>query len=431
MTISTKKRNFYICMLLILLVQIFYYSNVILGQTYSDSNSYINWEPELCFRMFLYPLIIDFWQIIFPEYFSLGIVLTQIIISYLSLIFLYKTLCILEKGETNLALVILLFYGCSPAIISWNTIILSESLTLSLTVFFIYFTVRWLTYFENRSAIGIVVTCFLATMTKTAFFVYGIAIICLALLVLLCNKEKKKQTIFLLTLSVLLLLSFLIQCTYNYIHCGLFSMSYLSSRHSLVHALRTGLYLNHPDKQLVSVIDTIYTDNDYSLGYNTTSAVMALFGESWKEQNIGTSSFAKECLMTGPFQYFCDLAQNMVFACVRKFDHDYSAFTYTSSFSKAGINLLGLIFNPVRIGYGIILSLFGIFLSIKQWLKQRKCPFIFLGTSCGLILVPISTIAGAYSEWTRLMIYMLPFVYVLAIMLLRPVLNTILFKLKK
>ena len=92
MTISTKKRNFYICMLLILLVQIFYYSNVILGQTYSDSNSYINWEPELCFRMFLYPLIIDFWQIIFPEYFSLGIVLTQIIISYLSLIFLYKTL---------------------------------------------------------------------------------------------------------------------------------------------------------------------------------------------------------------------------------------------------------------------------------------------------------------------------------------------------
>ncbi len=82
------------------------------------------------------------------------------------------------------------------------------------------------------------------------------------------------------------------------------------------------------------------------------------------------------------------------------------------------LKLINLCFNIVRVGYMEIISFVLLFITIRKWIKEKECPFEWIGMTGGMLMVLISVNPAAYSEWTRLMVYAMPFMYVDVAMLI-------------
>ncbi len=297
----------HIVIAVIVFVQVFYYSCAELGHLLTDSGGYIDFAPEYGIRMFGYPFFIDVFQWILGDRFWIGVIAVQMLVFFLSLPFLYQIIMMVSGERTKLALLITMFYGCSTTLLQWNAMIMTESFSLSITVFFIYFAIRWLREYRKRDAFLMVFLCWLATIVKTALFIYTGAVALLLILVFFFKKEKRRAAMFAMVFVVLVGIFDLGYCAYNYKICGLFSMSNLTSRHKLVHALRSGNYLNYPDAELVAKIDRIYEEHDRIYNYDCTTPIMELFGDTWQEQNQGTLAYANYCLRSDLISYMKDL----------------------------------------------------------------------------------------------------------------------------
>ena len=82
------------------------------------------------------------------------------------------------------------------------------------------------------------------------------------------------------------------------------------------------------------------------------------------------------------------------------------------------LKLINLCFNIVRVGYMEIISFVSLFVTIRKWIKEKECPFEWIGMTGGMLMVLITVNLAAYSEWTRLMVYAMPFMYVDVAMLI-------------
>lgn len=408
----------HIVIAVIVFVQVYYYSCAELGHMLTDSGGYIDFDPDYGVRMFGYPFFIDIFQWLLGEHFVIGVIASQMLVFFLTLPFLYSIIMTVSGGRKRLALIVTMFYGCSTTLLQWNVMIMTESFSISLTVFFIYFAIRWLREYRKRDAFLLLLVCWLATIVKTALFIYTGAVVLLLILVFFFKKEKRKAVGFAMIFAVLIGIFDLGYCAYNYRHCGLFSMSNLTSRHKLVHALRSGNYLNYPDEELVAEIDRIYREHDYVYNYDCTTPIMELFGDSWQEQNQGTLAYARWCLRSDPVSYLKDLIVVGIDGALWKFRAPYVPVDPPGAAGELLLKLINLCFNIVRVGYMEIISLVSLVVTIRKWIREKVCPFEWLGMTGGMLMVLISVNLAAYSEWTRLTVYAMPFLYVDAAMLI-------------
>ncbi|MCR5250350.1 MAG: glycosyltransferase family 39 protein [Lachnospiraceae bacterium] len=434
--------------LFILLNRCFYYLNTQAGKWIQDTGSYVDYDPKLCYRMFGYPLLIDLFQWLMKDGFGYGVTAVQIVLSLISIWYLYRALMIVTGEKRGISLIMTAFYGCSPAIMQWDMILVTESLSLSFTVFFVYHALAWLKEFRKRDAVGMVLSVFWGTITKTALFVFVGAILLLLILLFFLKSEdefalavsarsagkaagksdagavpsartlKRRILGFALILTLLLGLFDLGYCSYNYKHCGLFSMSNLSARHKIVHALRSGTYLEHPDREMVEKIEEIYRANGYEYAYATTTPVLELFGDTQVEQNRKALAFAKECLRSDLPAYAKDLVRTAVDEMFWKYDAPYETRLCEGKIPNLLLNLQQICFSFLRVAYVCALCFAALVWLVAKWIREKKCPFALLGLSGGMLLILVTVNLAAYSEWTRLLDYILPFVYVTAGMML-------------
>ena len=108
----------------------------------------------------------------------------QIIVSFISVYFFYKLLKLLIKNE-YIAVIITFMYGISTAVIGWNTDILTESLALSITIFFAYFIISYIKLGKLKYGIFSIILALIITFLKPACIIYPI---------ILFTKEKQKET---------------------------------------------------------------------------------------------------------------------------------------------------------------------------------------------------------------------------------------------
>lgn len=102
----------------------------------ADSHSYINYEKLGGMRTPIYPLLIKGCYVLTGEkYYLFIIAVIQIILSFLSIIFLWKVFDMVTDKYILKALIIL-FYGCNIGICTWDVQILTESLAITVSVFF-------------------------------------------------------------------------------------------------------------------------------------------------------------------------------------------------------------------------------------------------------------------------------------------------------
>lgn len=142
---------------LIAFLRLFFYMNIQWGFLTWDSYELIDVDTSAIFlhgklharRVPVYPLLLDLCNIIANSLGIIGdswiklVVVCQIICSFLAVIYFYKTLKRMDLNSVFINITTL-FYGCTPVLMGYDTAILTESLSLSGTVFFVYYMIKYL-----------------------------------------------------------------------------------------------------------------------------------------------------------------------------------------------------------------------------------------------------------------------------------------------
>lgn len=210
---------------------------------------------------------------------------------------------------------------------------------------------------------------------------------------------------------------FLIFVGYSYINWrdyGTFNLTNLGPRHSLVPCLVTENYKNHKDKDLVGQIEKICTENvklGKSLrGYETTTPVLDLFGNTERERYINARNFASFCIKSDVRGYISYLLDNIICSWKISYSIRNSNISHSKT-SDLALSWLNDLAGYMHIGMGFRIMGIAIIASVVKWIRRKKCPWYWLGIAGTLLGIYISVYIGSYADFARLTVYSLPFVY--------------------
>lgn len=401
----------------------FYLNYPIIGRTTPDSDSYIHYSFNRLNgygkRTPLYPFLIWICEKITGEnHFLFSTVCVQILISAIAVFFLYKTIYIATDNQL-ISNIIVILYGCDSCILYWDVSILTESLAISVSIFFLYSIVKYVKdpSFKN-GGIAILISL-IATGIKPTLAVYSGVCLVLLFLQFFLQKDIRRMILKLASLLGIVILIYIGYSYNNWVHYGTFNLTNLGPRHSLVPCLVTGSYLNYPNQSLVLEIDNIYNasieaGND-PRSWATTTSVMELFGSTERERNVKTKAFTSYCIKTAPGAYLHYLLDNIV----RYWNSRYISYgaLFADISDSSATMFAGLILfiqrdlSLVEVGTGFYMIAFSFFLALYKWFKEKQCPWYYLGVWGTLTVIEASVFLGSYDEFSRLTIYALPFIY--------------------
>ena len=376
--------------IILVLVRVLYYCNLQIGIIAVDTPSYADYDISLGARTPGYPLIIDLCQMVLGEKYNYGVFLIQCIVSFISLIYLYRCIIMIlyskdwkdieEDGpRKDLARVLCLLYGVNPVLVRWDVYILTESLAVSFTIFFIYQCLKIVLAGGVKWGILAAITVVVCPSIKTALFIYAFDLFVLLLLMTVFEKERRKELCICLGACAGSFVFLAIWIFIIHYYTGLWSFATYIVKHQLVKALQTGLYKNYPDKGIVEAINLIISETDLPVyDWKILTPVYDLIGGGYPEK----LRFANDCLNTDRKGFFLFQLRTILEAA-------------TTSY----------------VGGTYIVAILSLACLIYKWIREKKCPYILLGISGGMISIYVSVFWGSYGPWGRLLIYIVPFVF--------------------
>ena len=420
MNIIRKYIRFAPSLLIIFLFRMTYYLNYpVIGEIGPDSGSYIDYY---FFRLSgygkrtpLYPLIIRICKILTGEnHYLFATACIQILISAAAVFFLYKAIYIATDNRL-VSNIIVILYGCSNCIPYWDMQILSESLAISVSVFFLYAIVKYVKYPSFKSGTTAILMSLIATGIKPTLAVYSGICLVLLLLQFFLQKDIRRM---IWKLSAVLGCVILIYVGYSYnnwVQYGTFNLTNIGPKHSLINCLVTGVYLNYPDQSLVSEIDSIYSAaieaGKYPRATSTTVPIMDLFGSPAHERNIKLKAFTSYCIKTDPGAYRRYLLDNIIAWWNRSYVIKADISSPTTDWFARIILFIQRDLSLCEVGTGFYMLIFCFCLALYKWCKERQCPWYYLGVWGTLTIIEVSVFLGSFDAYTRLTVYALPFIY--------------------
>lgn len=400
--------------LLVLLFRFINYKNLEFAGIKSDSRSYITgWggfrEGN---RMPLYPAIANLNKLLFNDAYLTGMVWCQIMVSLIAVVFFYKAVKIATRNRL-IACIAAVFYGCYPGVMGFDTFILSESFALSLSVFLLYFTVRYIQNSTWKNGKWMFLLVFLALCVKSALFIYVPAVFVLLVLQFFLQKEKRGTIYRLMGINLLITMFLLVHAGQVYVYSGTFSIDHRGPRHTLAACLQSGVYKNYPNHELVREIEKIYMESDQKVGGKVLNAITGMFGNNMKEYNSRLTEFNSYCIRSDPghfvsylFSRFTDNT-NIMFMM----DKADLATADENMVDQFVFGIQNLAIPVLCIGHIYLIDLMALVLLIRKWMKNGECPWYYLGTVGILSAIVISVFLGTYCDYNRCMVYVLPFAF--------------------
>lgn len=217
------------------------------------------------YRLPLYPMFIDMFELLFGNNFGFFLSLFQLIFSLISVVFLYLTLRKLSDKRW-ICLLITYVYGTLNAVTGWDRLIITESLSLSLTVFALF---GMISYLKEKITIYVIFTASVLTLgcfLRAVFAIYAgmfFGAICLIAIISAISKTKtensdKKEHIIvnsaiaLIPVILVLLYSYAFYCRY-----GAFTMSDSYIGQQLVVIFQNDYYKDSSDEEIRQISDKI------------------------------------------------------------------------------------------------------------------------------------------------------------------------------
>ncbi len=390
----------------------------------ADSYEYINYSWSALFefkidvsgRNPVYPAFIDIIEAItaiFGVDYLIFIPIAQHIISLISIFYLYEMLVILTKNK-KVACFISLIFGMDSQIITWHNSILTESLSISLTVILLYLLAKYLQTPNLKTANQTIFLALIMTFLKSTFVVFSLGIPCFFIIRMFTNKEETailKKVFISCGLSFLAIGVYLLLFNNTF---GYYSLSNAMPRQNVVISIENEYYKNSSDEEFIKIIDE-NLEEGLDVWANTAEILQTygLFESNRlaKETfNYDLTGFIKDRLnlLFGQadaifsLSYFWYNTQDEI---ALNYDiNTYNAYNYLYKF-------MSMLLSPFTAVYALILSIYEFIYSIYILIKKKDIPWIHLGLFIALVFIPVSTYFVTCSDYGRTMSYVLPFIY--------------------
>ena len=371
---------------------------------YLDTSSYVYFTQNIlkgeinALRTPVYPNIIKFITL-FDRSAGLyaNITIMQEIVSLISVVILYMTLRKVMKNQmtANLATII---YGCLPSIFTYNRVILTESLSISLFVMYFCLIIKYLTNPNIKKAILIGIATLVLIMLRPSFLYLLVMLIIMFGLVFILKKESRKTAIY-GGLSILgVVICILVYSYGNLKQNGYFSISSVTQINQLDNIINLRIF-DTRDSQDAGIIDTI---DDWIDGYDgpwyrkTTEKIMT----NYTVEEV--DNYISRCIKNNFWQYVERTINKALELQLEQCDEIYLSAKEGKPLIKPlicfGVIFIYVIYNAIYI--------------LAKTIKKQKISILqttLLVTILGQIAI---IILGAQAEFSRLFIPVLPIVII-------------------
>lgn len=393
----------FLAIALVRMIYIFFYNGPIV---YPDSESYINYVFTPLFRLDfseagrtpVYPAILRICEKLFGTDGGLvAVTILQMIISYISVIFVYKTIRLFTDCN-KIVFLVTFMYGSSSMVFGWDNLILTESLALSGTVFFIYVTIQYIKTNTVRFGVIAEILLLILTFLRPSFLPYNMIFTVFLIIRILLKKIDTWKVMLgcLFNWSVILGYSALFYSAF-----GIFTISDPMPRQLMDICIERGYYQNYEDKQFVKMIeDSMKTEED-NIAWKTMEKVMEYYGH--KE----TQAIAVECIRNNMRQYIVDELE----VALDILASDWGSYSTYRSEGYPIIDLTDKIFNNIKPVHSILLGTGLLISAIAELIIKKRICWIAGGLGTFIVAVFVFSIIATCGEFIRTMICIVPMTY--------------------
>lgn len=397
-------------LIVIAIVRIAFYQEIQFNVTFLDSVDYRKHSFEELFsgklqdRTPLYPLFIQFFILVCGgDIWKNFTCIAQIIISFLATIYFYKTLRIVVKWEKLIAIITFL-YGVSVAVMGWDTIILTESLALSTTVWFCYLMFKYLKTNQLKYGISSTILIFLMTFLRPSFIGFVAIVFAFFLVKIALEKENRKKDRICLLVSSITIILILGYATAFYQQYDIFSITKASVRQDLDVCMHQGFYKNSKDEQFIKDVEESNkrAEQQGILPWNATMEILEQYGNKRVQElvKISKKESRKEYI-----KYVANLITTEAEECFSSY--------HSLCISKVPNMKYNLIrtFTFLKFLTVYLIMIIEAIISIYKWIKYKKPDWIHLGLFGFIMAMLFTSFIGTNAEFMRTAICVVPFSY--------------------
>ena len=303
-------------------------------------------------------------------------------------------------------------YGISTAVIGWNTDILTESLALSITIFFTYCIINYIKLGKLKYGIFSIILALIITFLKPACIIYPIILFVFFILKFIVDKRKFKNDYKCITISAITILLIFVYAASFYKQYGVFSISLASVRQDLYVCINEGFYKNYDDKQIIKQIDESIQKTDDK--WDAVLDIQNRYGNQKCQEIIKTSK-------KNNFKEYMKYYYNTICTYYNTIFNSYYSLCISKATNLACKLSNSSLFLKFSIVYYLIL-LEGI-LFIYKLIKYKKTDWINLGLFGFNFAIVIVSFIGTNSEFMRTAICTVPFSYIAIATILNDFIN--------
>ncbi len=439
-----RENTLLICIMIVaLIVRIIVFSNnVVIGMSIPDTTSYVDYFWKQGLRTPGYPLIIDAFQLLVPSHFKGAVALFQMLVSWLSLIVLYRMFCLILEAvqfpNRKLAGLFVLLYGCLPASFTPDAYVITESLSITITMIFLYYAVRFVISVKWKDGVLMVLMSLAGFMIKTSLFVFTFDAAILLVLMLVLERDKRKELMKMAVSVLAVLLFYGLWILGVWKNTGVMSFSQLPPRHNLAKVIQSGAYQYWPDQKLVDQITDIWERNHYDPQWVTTSPVMLLIsgktdhpvsdGEFYlgdtRDINCAVEEFNRYCINADKKNYYSWLVREIILietpgAYMGERYREYYAYSPDDRSNDLPRIMRAFLFGDrIRCSRCVFAAFLAFFLGVLDGIRRKRFPYLHLGIFGGILTILISVPWGSYEMSPRTLCYLLPFYFASIVLIL-------------
>ena len=389
------------------MIRLVFYS-CFLVTTNSDSETYLNYRANIfmgqvdCYRTPVYPYFIKLLNLFGADNLFQNIVIVQSVISYLTIIIFYKTLRTFFKNKKVIVSASLI-YGVIPAIINYDKCILTESISISAFVLFIYFIVNYLNKPTILKAILFTMYTFFLIMLRPSFiYLLPLVIMFWGFRIFIIRKELK-NCLSGFAASFLCILLILGYYHLNYLNNGYKRLTTVSIFNNLEIIIDYDIYKNNNDSEITETIINFppaKKKSRYGIAWTIYS--------QYSDERI--RKFITNCYFNHPGIYAKKTLEKIY---NMGFESSSSIYAKTTGGTLCGLTHAFHYIFSISFFSIYILLLFDCICIIVLWLRLKKVPWlkiIIWSVITGQLVVYF---IGGPMEPQRLFVEVLPFVIIL------------------
>ena len=398
------------------------------------------------YRLPLYPMLIDIFKAVFGEYFDAALCFCVLLVSLLSIFVFYLTLRKLTDKKW-IYLLVTYSYGTFNAVAGWDKEMMTESLSLSLTVFVLYGIVLYLEKHKIRSVVFTSAVLILGCFLRAVFVIYAGLFFGAVLLTSFFPSSVKKPAVSKEEIKSILIKSLtafipvvlvLLYAGAFYRQYGSFTLSDSYLGQQLVIVLENGYYEDSSDKELKSVAYKIINANlqdesvddedilDPEIEAKIKDLVYEQLGFEYDISNIPRPSWARFYIL---HTYSNDRVKafvkeslgnhkssNMLRLIPNMFEY-YSTTQYRKVRSTDSAQILMLFLDDAQslfslnIFHTIIVSLIELIVFVSVLIRKKTILWLRIGLGACILSTIYLSLHGTNFEYARTAITVLPFVF--------------------